>query len=64
MKTLMKLRRRLGHLAIGPLVGAILAGILLMVLMLNINNDQNSIRETNGDKHAYISVPVRLVPVS
>ena len=54
----------MGHLAIGPLVGAILAGILLMVLMLNINNDQNSIRETNGDKHAYISVPVRLVPMS
>ena len=64
MKTLLKIRRRLGHLAIGPLVGAILAGILLIVLMLNINNDQNPIGETKGEKHAYISIPVRVVPVS
>jgi len=60
----MKLRKRLGHLAVGPLVGAILAGILLIVLMLNINNNQNSIRQTNGEKHAYVSVPLTVVPVS
>jgi hypothetical protein len=64
MKTLMKLRKRLGHSAIGPLVGAIVAGILLIVLMLNINNDQDSIRQTKGEKHVYVSVPVRVIHVS
>lgn len=52
MKTLMQLRKRLAHRAIGPLVGALLAGILLTVLMLNINNGHDPINNT-GTRHAY-----------
>lgn len=56
MKTLMQLRKRLGHLAIGPLVGAIVAGLLLIVLMLNINNSENPIEQTKSEKRAHVQV--------
>ena len=56
MKTVFQFRKRLAHLAIGPLVGAIVAGLLLIILMLNINNDENSIGQTIGEKHASATV--------
>ncbi|HEX6889530.1 MAG TPA: hypothetical protein VF141_02510 [Chryseolinea sp.] len=59
MKTLMQIRKRLGHLAIGPLVGALLAGLLLIVLMLNINNDENPDGQNKAEKHAYVNVLVK-----
>ena len=56
MKALMQLRKKLAHRAIGPLVGALLAGILLIVLMLNINNGEGSIDHTIGTRHAYVRI--------
>ena len=53
MKTLIKLRKRLGHLAVGPLVGALVAGLLLIVLMLNINNDDSPIGQTKSEKQIF-----------
>ena len=50
----MKLRKRLGHLAIGPLVGALVAGLLLIVLMLNINNDDSPIGQTKSEKQIFV----------
>jgi hypothetical protein len=37
MKKLDYLRKRMAHLAIGPAVGAVIAGGLLTILMLNIS---------------------------
>jgi hypothetical protein len=54
MKTLKQIRKRLAHLAIGPLVGAIVAGLLLLVLMLNINNGKNTIDQRNDDKKFHV----------
>jgi hypothetical protein len=64
MKTLMHLRKRLAHLAVGPLVGALIAALLLIVLMLNINNDENSIGQTKSEKQSWGSVEVRTEAVS
>ena len=50
----MKLRKRLGHLAIGPLVGALVAGLLLIVLMLNINNDESPIGQTKSERQIFV----------
>ena len=50
----MKLRKRLGHLAVGPLVGALVAGLLLIVLMLNINNDDSPIGQTKSEKQILV----------
>ena len=36
MKTVRYIRKRMAHLAIGPAVGAVVAGVLLTILMLNI----------------------------
>ena len=36
MKTIGYIRKRMAHLAIGPAVGALVAGVLLTILMLNI----------------------------
>ena len=51
----MKLRKRLGHLAIGPLVGALVAGLLLIVLMLNINNEGSPIGQTKSEKQIFLT---------
>jgi hypothetical protein len=59
MKALMQIRKRLGHLAIGPLVGALLAGLLLIILMLNINNGENPNGTNKAEKHSYVSVLVK-----
>jgi hypothetical protein len=56
MKTLMQFRKRLAHRAVGPLIGALLAGILLLVLMLNINNGHDPINHPGGSKHAYVRI--------
>jgi hypothetical protein len=56
MKTLMQVRKRLAHLAIGPLVGAIVAGLLLLVLMLNINNGEESIGQNRNEKRVWVNV--------
>jgi len=37
MKTIGYIRKRMAHLAVGPAVGALLAGVLLTILMLNIS---------------------------
>jgi len=58
MKTLNQFRKRCAHLAIGPLVGALIAGLLLIVLMLHINNDKNAIEETKGVKQSSVGVLV------
>jgi len=62
MKTLFQFRKRLAHLA--PLVGAIVAGLLLIILMLNINNDENSIEQTKVEKHASSTVIIKAVGAS
>lgn len=54
----------MAHLAIGPLIGAIVAGLLLIVLMFNINNDQNPNEQTKVEKHASVGVFTTLAPVS
>jgi len=64
MKTLNHIRKRLAHLAIGPLVGALIAALLLIVLMLNINNDENSIGQAKSEKQSWVNVVVRAEAVS
>ena len=61
MKTLMQVRKRLAHLAIGPLVGAVIAGLLLIVLMLHINNGESQIGQGIGNKHAKVGLLVNSV---
>ena len=60
----MQLRKRLAHRAIGPLVGALVAGILLIVLMLNINNGHDPINRTEGTKHASVRMLVNDAAIS
>jgi hypothetical protein len=64
MKTLNQIRKRLAHLAIGPLVGALLAGLLLIVLMMNINNDESPVGQIKSEKQSWGSVVVRAEAVS
>ena len=64
MKTLNQIRKRLAHLAIGPLVGALLAGLLLIVLMMNINNDESSVGQIKSEKQSWGSVVVSAEAVS
>ena len=45
-------------MGIGPLVGAIVAGLLLIVLMFNINNGENSNEQTKVEKHAYVNTTI------
>jgi hypothetical protein len=59
MKTLNQIRKRLAHLAIGPLVGALLAALLLIVLMLNINNDESPVGQIKAEKQSWVSVVVK-----
>ena len=54
MKRLNQLRKRLAHLAIGPLVGALIAGLLLLVLMLHVANGPGPGVQGNGDSHGLI----------
>lgn len=61
MKTLMQIRKRLAHLAIGPLVGAVIAGLLLIVLMLHINNGETPIGHDIGNKHAKVGLLVNSI---
>src|SRR4030095_15469613 len=53
-----RLMKTLIHLAIGPLVGAILAGLLLIVLMLHVNNGEASVGQNKREKHACVSVSI------
>ena len=54
----------MAHLAIGPLVGALLAGLLLIVLMMNINNDESPVGQIKSEKQSWGSVVVRAEAVS
>ena len=65
MKTLRQIRKRLAHHAIGPLVGALLAGLLLIVLMFHINNgERNSIGQDIGKKKVQVGLLIDRMPAS
>jgi len=54
VKQLNRLRKRLAHLAVGPLLGALIAGVLLLVLMLHVVNGPGPSVQGNGDSHGFI----------
>ena len=54
MKQLARLRKRMAHKAIGPLLGALVAALLLIVLMIHVTDVQGPSVQGNGDSHGFV----------
>ena len=58
MKQLAHLRKRLAHKAVGPLLGAFIAALLLIALMIHVNHGQGPSVHGNGDSHGFVRTEV------